>query len=383
MTAAQLDEGSRTPNGMQYWGDHVKNVSCPGIVQSLDTPCNGTCNKASQDLKLIRSRLFCDKDKCVEDTHMCAGTQLCQDETDMKLCMDDKMREKACPDIHSWRCQGRNPGQCVPEKNKNDGMYHCLDRADETPLKRISLKKLTVDSMEKCEDVRTRNPNHREGFICSECEPRLAWCQVYLNQLCSKFEGRRLNDADLCNNPSFWSQQPCPEDTYHCTGRNNGQCGSVIMKSLPTCDDKSDQIFSIGRPCNRSKDGNTRMVGTLNCEGSCSSVGCIEGACSNPDYPRCEVDGKCYEPSLRCDMHPQCSDGEDEMDCIQAYRQNNLLPAEASFPCKSPHYPNMVDILAVRCDSISECYGNLDEEDCKQPLIPIESIGNKTCKPKN
>ena len=74
-------------------------------------------------------------------------------------------------------------------------------------------------------------------------------------------------------------------------------------------------------------------------------------------------------------MHPACSDGEDERDCIESYIKKNFLPAEASFPCRSPDYPDLVEILAVRCNSVSECYENLDEKDCKEVLIQAELVG--------
>ena len=76
-------------------------------------------------------------------------------------------------------------------------------------------------------------------------------------------------------------------------------------------------------------------------------------------------------------MHPACSDGEDERDCTGEYVKKNYLPAGASYPCQSPHYPDLMEILAVRCDSVSECYEDKDEKGCKQPLVQSEIIGDK------
>ena len=136
-----------TSLGMKHWGDHIKNVSCPGTVQSLDTPCNGTCNQATEDLDIIRSRIFCDKGKCVGENKICTGRQLCEDQTDLRLCEDNNMRNKTCPDVEAWRCNMRFPGQCVGEEVWNDGIYHCLDRSDETPFKTKNTSRL---SLEKC-----------------------------------------------------------------------------------------------------------------------------------------------------------------------------------------------------------------------------------------
>ena len=52
-------------------------------------------------------------------------------------------------------------------------------------------------------------------------------------------------------------------------------------------------------------------------------------------------------------MHPACSDGEDEKGCTDdedSYVKKNNLTAGASFRCQSPHYPDLVEILAVRSD---------------------------------
>ena len=190
--------------------------------------------------------------------------------------------------------------------------------------------------------------------------------------MCKNLGDRKLNDPDICDNPPFWSKQACPSWAYPCKGRNNGQCGT-LDHTMSTCDDKSDQVFSIGQPCNMS----TRGEDVLNCGGSCTGAGCPDGACSNPDYPRCAKDNTCYEPSLRCDMHPTCSDAEDEKNCLEMYKKRSFIPPEASFPCKSLDYPDMVEILAVRCNSVKECFEGLDEEDCKQALIPIRLIGGK------
>ena len=79
-------------------------------------------------------------------------------------------------------------------------------------------------------------------------------------------------------------------------------------------------------------------------------------------------------------MHPACSDGEDEIGCTDdedSYVKKNNLTAGASFRCQSPHYPDLVEILAVRCDSVNECHENKDEEGCKDPLVRSDIIGDK------
>ena len=43
---------------------------------------------------------------------------------------------------------------------------------------------------------------------------------------------------------------------------------------------------------------------------------------------------------------------------------------EASLACRHPVYEN-VTVMAVTCDGKPECYGDIDEEDCKQNNIGI------------
>ena len=115
-----LCEGKRWSD---KYGRTKSNASCPGTVQSLDTPCHGSCSKATQAGYggITRSRLLCDHDKCVEDHYMCSGRKLCEDETDLRLCGDENIRNNTCPNSWGWRCNNRFPGQCVEERVKSTG----------------------------------------------------------------------------------------------------------------------------------------------------------------------------------------------------------------------------------------------------------------------
>ena len=60
--------------------------------------------------------------------------------------------------------------------------------------------------------------------------------------------------------------------------------------------------------------------------------------------------------------HPQCSDGEDEIGCFD-------ISSSADYVCQSPHHNDgsrtpTINILAVRCDGISECWQGADEKGC-------------------
>ena len=67
--------------------------------------------------------------------------------------------------------------------------------------------------------------------------------------------------------------------------------------------------------------------------------------------------------------HPQCSDGEDEIGCFDQYVKRGYISSSADYVCQSPYHNDgsrtpTINILAVRCDGISECWQGADEEGC-------------------
>ena len=89
----------------------------------------------------------------------------------------------------------------------------------------------------------------------------------------------------------------------------------------------------------------------------------------------------------RCNLHPACDEGEDELNCEEEYKRKRLIPKEAIYPCQSPHYNEasvaanksnaIVRIHAVPCDGKEECWGEADEKWCKTEWLSYFLLGNK------
>jgi hypothetical protein len=97
---------------------------------------------------------------------------------------------------------------------------------------------------------------------------------------------------------------------------------------------------------------------------------------------RCMKEGiaVCLEPSLRCDMHPQCDEGEDEDDCLAEYRRRGFLDSSATMRCESPHHNSesgtpTVTIWATPCDGREECFQGRDERGCDIGWIAYLLLG--------
>ena len=150
------------------------------------------------------------------------------------------------------------------------------------------------------------------------------------------------------------------------------------------------------------------------------------------DWFRCEVNQKCIHPKSRCDLHPHPACvynntetgknktetgemvAEDEEGCLQKYRDNGLIDASANLECDSPVHnkdsaaivinstvfnwtksdatndfissfeenviviegATTVQIQAVKCSGISECWKGVDELDCGFSTFETMFYGN-------
>jgi len=141
---------------------------------------------------------------------------------------------------------------------------------------------------------------------------------------------------------------------------------------------------------------------------------------------KCEVNQKCIHPKSRCDLHPhpvcvynntetgknKTETGEmvaeDEEGCLQEgkYRDNGLIDVSANLECDSPVHNKdsaainspvfnfdtfenedntivieegtTVQIQAVKCSGISDCWKGVDESDCGFSTFETMIFGN-TC----
>ena len=74
-----------------------KIVKCPGSIKRLGSVCNETCSNIGDDLWLIpQATGLCGKDKCIKGSNLCAGKQLCEDDTDLMQCTNSLLQNKTC-----------------------------------------------------------------------------------------------------------------------------------------------------------------------------------------------------------------------------------------------------------------------------------------------
>ena len=273
---------------------------------------------------------------------------------------------------HYVMCDSGN--QCIWEPYWQDGIFHCLDRSDEKKDKKIENgmnNEPDIDWAGLTESECYQESRWYPGLPCSGigggCLSYRHWCSDQYSYICEELGGRSTIDPAVCSNTSFWSKIPCywgGQDLVRCSSAMPGQC---FYPGWP-CKDESHKIYEIGRSC-KSNDCE---------EESCSTPTPDCTACTNSSLLQCKKNGKkvCISSNLVCDRHPNCDEGEDELDCQEIYKEKSLTPAEGTFECYSPLYhPNnqitdaTVLIYAVRCDSTSECWNNEDEKDCTRKLL--------------
>ena len=353
---------------------------------------------------------------CIKWTLMCQGFSWCK--SDVNICgpqlrcpaLGMKVRrQKANSNI------APNHHYCLKDiKSKsNDGFYDTIDRSDENLEKSDNFDlQINLAAYNTCVTL-----DNDPGALCgSTCLKNLWWCRKTGAVSCGS-EKINTRDPRLCGNPSVWTNVSCRnyyEDRrvwiygIRCTGKVM-QCISPwytkeqALSTYQTCDDKSDQKFTVGLSC---KDHLIEHVNfhtkhfcntsvkyevqndTLctnktewlswqdehyrdphHCQNSCTfpNPDCI--ACTNPNYFNCTEGGSgfCLHPELVCDGHPQCPGGEDEnlKLCYPNHIKNRIMEPYASYKCKSIFYENM-NIYATPCDDKIECYDQSDESFCKE-----------------
>ena len=96
----------------------------------------------------------------------------------------------------------------------------------------------------------------------------------------------------------------------------------------------------------------------------------FESNCANKTETICI---KFNSPS-KCDLWPQCEEGEDERGCEDEYRRKGIIDPEETFPCESPSYKfgnwTLSTLWAIPCDGSPTCPSGEDEAYCK----PLEGV---------
>ena len=76
----------------------------------------------------------------------------------------------------------------------------------------------------------------------------------------------------------------------------------------------------------------------------------------------------------KCDLHPQCLHGEDEIGCKDDYVRKGIFKPSETFECDDPNYLiinldnsnwTIKTQRAFRCDGRATCPNGEDEENCK------------------
>ena len=413
-------------NSTSCHGDFNQVVCDEGVLQPLSVPCQGQCNdKRSDSSRGKRAHIMCDRgDQCVKEADMCQGTPLCQDNSDIDNCKSEKWKGVPCINEKETRCSGFLPGQCIPDTLWRDGTFDCWDRSDEkgetVKVPNPDLSTLLKD----CCDGHGQPP----GLTCNGiCKTFDEWCREEYTSTCPELGYLTTTDPLVCSNATFWVNKSCEilgQEGRRCSSSKPGQCfyhHTSVSGLHRSCEDSSDQIHPLtdnntNKPfycpekypnrnckyeCNKnyvsdhtdpwnSFHGHNnshldlpchKCLDPSNCTASCLTPGPSCQACTNPSYFPCR-ENVCIARILRCDGHPNCRQGEDEDGCYRQYRDRGLVPKEATFPCYSPVYHpgnsisrGTVTILAVRCDSIVECWDSKDELDCHRKLLDTSSLG--------
>ena len=264
---------------------------------------------------------------------------------------------------------------CFDDAKINDGKFDSPDRSDETQVRAAqSPLDLNITSFTSC------NWGDDPGVMCGKrCKRSADWCLDYSIDKCDTGSGNiEMNDPTLCQDPRVWANVSCISSSYteevyryglRCSGQNM-RCvfpwytvRNGVQNSLPTqCPDKSDEVFNTSLTCRQHLqqhiDFHTKSFCNENypklswerictnksrwlskqdpsysdphqCQSSCSLPGQDCQACSNSSYFPCPKSGQCVHPDLRCDGHPQCTEGEDE-DLSMCYEKKVLENEDSS-----------------------------------------------------
>ena len=294
-----------------------------------------------------------------------------------------------------------------------DDLQNCTTLTQTPGLKGIVTNGACKPNYKWCTEDLTISPCHSEATrlqLQLFCQNSTFWESQDCNTYSSA--GTVISYGERCRG----SQQHCifpPYLNYDFETRRD-------FGYLPQCEDKSDQIFERHSQCNMSagldiwcdhcqdnrsdsmwkyweegyggdcetKCGNkTKFIQEItdldktwksdqhrndvldphNCQASClePEYGCT--ACENKKYFNCSSSSKCLHPDLVCDGVPQCPPvppgAEPEDEELERCKEKKGFKSDATMKCQSIFQPT-VTILAVPCDSISECFENVDEKKC-------------------
>ena len=75
---------------------------------------------------------------CVEETAICNGTSVCDDQKDLQLCKNETRWENTTKmfGFSQGYVQCKRSGQWIKKEKHNNGVFDCVNRRDEVPFKK-------------------------------------------------------------------------------------------------------------------------------------------------------------------------------------------------------------------------------------------------------
>ena len=362
-------------------------VKCSdGQVLNWDSPspCNATgrCwNDVLKSQHLSYEAQYTCQDKCILwremiDNGVWQGVSLCPG--DQEICTPQQLR---CPPTYSLHNMSTSPvrSYCYDDddfrNNKKNGSYDLMDRSDEniTRSSETRAQSINYTALTPCNSSRS---NGEQSVNCDrDCVNAAYWCNDKWDAYCQE-SGVNTNDPVLCSDETLWQNISCDWTLtqfypgVRCTGTIK-HCRYPRGRPSPnfptTCRDKSDRVFTDGEPC-------PDTPGDI-CHESCLNPGANCTACSGSDqkgsdYWICAKTNQCFHQDLKCDGIVQCEGVDENLDeCKDEYRNNdeNLgrykIYPYATFLCNRT---SNLETYAIACDTIIECNGGEDEQDCNK-----------------
>ena len=296
-SASEVDQCKYAGSGID--GDLRDNsVRCEnGELRHKTEPCQKNCwNSYRKSEKLAKTAtLYCLKeDYCLPLDQMCSGVyseeaELC--EPDILSCIGHGYNENQNERGYEWADDytkkslatklGKDHGYCL--KINNDQVYDSISRSDEQKVLGTNQPTVNYTGLVKCKDQ-----YGTDGIHCSdECKSIEYWCAGE-GEVC-KTPGGALVSVDtpaLCRNATFWrvnnftcdwypywyglvwgAGARCSADYQHCTLPWYRRF-SADTNRIPSCVDKSDQVFPINSTCRQHNLQFLQTYRTIWCSGN-------------------------------------------------------------------------------------------------------------------
>uniref|UniRef100_A0AC35UI09 EGF-like domain-containing protein n=1 Tax=Rhabditophanes sp. KR3021 TaxID=114890 RepID=A0AC35UI09_9BILA len=279
---------------------------------------------------------------CLRGTSLCDGITHCKDNSDeITFCA-----KKTCAK-GEFLCEQSN--MCVPMSYRCDGDIQCKFQEDEAMCDSCengaifcNATKLCIPKWNICDGIsQCPGGEDEKNCMCGACSGNDRVLCGDVNNVC-------ILSKNVCNGRS-----DCPngEDEEDCPG--SCSVGGILSNdtSLVSALKKKDHVT-----CNDGKEYLRKFA----CSGILTQCnGICQDSCDKELAHTCN-NGDCIQRKKVCDGTPDCSDGEDELDCG--------CDAETSYQCKSKTSSGFGKCIGLekRCDGYEDCPGGDDEKECEK-----------------